>query len=123
MYTFIIACQNRLDGLGYRTDGTGETSQVKMVFSFVAGIAFCSLVIFTVRMVLPVKAETGDPETASENVTNGLLNLLPDFEKIYHESLTMPFKMAESKIYDEDIAAYYRALMDKTGLVPSEEQP
>ncbi len=34
----------------------------------------------------------------------------------------MPFKMAETRIYDEDIAAYYRALMDKTGLVPSENK-
>ena len=30
----------------------------------------------------------------------------------------MPFSKAESKIYDKDIAEYYRALMDKTGLAP-----
>jgi hypothetical protein len=123
MCRFIIACQNEVDSPGYRMDGTGEISQVKLIFSFMAGMACCSLLFFTVRLVLPVKAETSDPGTASDNVTKGLLNLLPDFEKIYHESLTMPFKMAESKIYDEDIAAYYRALMDRTGLAPSEEQP
>ncbi len=74
-------------------------------------------------MVLPVSAVTDDPEAASENTTDSLLNLLPDIEKIYRESLMMPFIKAESKIYDEDIAEYYRALMDKTGLAPQEAQP
>jgi hypothetical protein len=90
-----------------------------MFFSFIGGMAACSLLLFTVRMVLPVQAVTDDSNYTSENETNGLVKLLPDIEKIYHESLTMPFKQAESKIYDKDIAEYYRALMDKTGLVPS----
>jgi hypothetical protein len=42
--------------------------------------------------------------------------LLPDIETIYHDALTMPFIKAQSKIYDKDIAEYYQALMDKTGL-------
>ncbi len=96
---------------------------MKMIISFMAGVAFCSLALFTVRMVLPVNAVTDDPEAVSENLSNGLLDLLPDIEMIYQESLTMPFKKAESKIYDEDIAEYYRALMDKTGLAPREAQP
>lgn len=80
------------------------------------------MLVFTVRMVLPLQASSEMAEDSSENGTSGLARLLPDIEKIYRDSLTMPFKMAESKIYDEDIAAYYRALMDKTGLVPSEER-
>lgn len=95
---------------------------MKMVFSFMAGVAVCSLLFLGVRMVLPVQAVSDESDTASENTTNGLLKLLPDIEKIYNESLTLPFKKAESKIYDKDIAEYYRALMDKTGLAPRETQ-
>ena len=83
----------------------------------------CSLFLFTIRMVLPTQAATdnsGSENATSGNVINSLTKLIPDIEKIYHESLTMPFKQAEKKIYDKDIAEYYRALMDKTGLVPSE---
>ena len=89
---------------------------MKMAISFMAGMAVCSLLLFGVRMVLPVSAVTDDPEAASENTTDGLLNLLPDIEKIYRESLTMPFIRAESEIHDEDIADFYHALMEKTGL-------
>jgi hypothetical protein len=98
---------------------------VKLFFSFIAGMVVCSLFLFTIRMVLPTQAATDNSGSASENATNGnvvniLTKLIPDIEKIYHESLTMPFKQAEKKIYDKDIAEYFRALMDKTGLVPSE---
>ena len=94
---------------------------MKMVFSFMAGVAVCSLLIFGVKMVLPVQAVTGESDIASGNISNGLSNMLPDIEKIYRESLMMPFIKAESKIYDKDIAEYYRALMDRTGLAPREE--
>jgi hypothetical protein len=67
-------------------------------------------------MVMPTRADTDNISEASDNVTQGLLDLLPDIEKIYEESLTTPFRMAESKIYDEDIAEYYGALLDNTGL-------
>jgi hypothetical protein len=94
---------------------------VKVFFSFIAGMVVCSLLLFTVRLVLPTQAATDGPGSASENITNnGLSRLLPDIGKIYQDSLTMPFKQAEKKITDPDIAEYYRALMDKTGLVPSE---
>jgi hypothetical protein len=92
---------------------------VKMVFSFMAGVAVCSLLYIGVSFVLPVRADINQTTSGSDNTTNGLLKLLPDIEKIYHDSLTMPFIKAESKIYDKDIAEYYRALMDKTGLAPS----
>jgi uncharacterized membrane protein YgcG len=89
-----------------------------MVISFMVGMVVCSLLFFGVRLVLPVQAVTDETGTASDNTTNGLSKLLPDIEKIYRESLQMPFIKAESKIYDKDIAEYYRALMDKTGLAP-----
>ena len=95
---------------------------MKMVISFMVGMVVCSLLFFTVRMVLPVQAVTDESGATSENVSNGLSKLLPDIEKIYRESLMMPFIKAESKIYDKDIAEYYRALMDKTGLAPREGQ-
>ena len=95
---------------------------MKMAFSFMAGVAVCSLLLFGVRMVLPVSADIDESGVGSDNTTNGLSTLLPDFEKIYRDALMMPFQKAESKIYDKDIAEYYRALMDKTGLAPREAQ-
>jgi hypothetical protein len=41
---------------------------------------------------------------------------MPDIEKIYRESLTMPFIKAGSKIYDEDIAEFYNDLINNTVL-------
>jgi hypothetical protein len=94
---------------------------MKIVLGFIAGVAVCSILFYTVNLVLPVKAMTSasDPSSnsTSENDTS-LSRLLPDFEKIYQNALEMPFQKAESKIYDKDIAEYYRALMDKTGLAP-----
>jgi hypothetical protein len=96
---------------------------VKVLLSFIGGMVACSLLIFTVRFVLPVQAASDNSGSASENISsNGLSKLLPDIERIYNESLTMPFKQAEKKIYDKDIAEYYRALMDRTGLVPGEQK-
>jgi len=89
---------------------------MKVVLSFICGVVVCSLVIFGVKPVLPALAETTDSETVSDNNTNFLADILPDFEKIYRDALTSPFISAESKIYDEDIAGYYHELMDKTGL-------
>jgi len=92
---------------------------IKAVFGFFAGVAVCGLLLFGARTVIPVLAAPDDG--ASENASLGLAGLLPDFEKIYHESLTMPFKKAESKITDPDIAAYYRDLMETTGLTADAE--
>ena len=95
---------------------------MKIALSFMAGVAACSLLFFVVSLALPVYAGVSDKLESSDNTTTSLLGLLPDFEKIYHDALTMPFIKAESKIYDEDIAAYYRALMDETGLAPKAPQ-
>ena len=88
---------------------------MKIIISFICGIVICFLVLNGVKPVLPAFAET-TPPVESENVTQSLTGLLPDIEKIYRESLTAPFIQAESEIYDEDIAAFYRSLMEKTGL-------
>jgi hypothetical protein len=93
---------------------------MKTVLSFVAGVVVCSMMYFTLNFVLPVRGNT-DAGSVSGNDTS-LTKLLPDFEKIYKNALQMPFIQAESKIYDKDIAEYYRALMDKTGLAPREAQ-
>ena len=90
---------------------------MKMAVSFICGVVVCCLIIFGVKPVLPMQADT---TADSDNLTLGLTNLLPDVEKIYRDALTMPFIKAESKIYDEDIAEFYRELMDKTGLTETE---
>jgi hypothetical protein len=95
---------------------------MKIAISFFAGMAFFALIFIGMTLGLPVHAQT-DPQANSDNASGGLLGLLPDIEKIYNDSLTMPFIKAESKIYDPDIAGYYRALMDKTGLAPRDSTP
>ncbi|MHB8105462.1 MAG: hypothetical protein ACYDG5_08000, partial [Dehalococcoidales bacterium] len=60
--------------------------------------------------------DTLDPNTASNNSTQGIVDSISNFDKIYREALTEPFIKAESKISDPDIAEYYHGLMEKTGL-------
>jgi hypothetical protein len=96
---------------------------MKVFISFVAGVIVCCLFMFSMRMVLPTRAETDDPDVLSDNESLGLADLIPDIEKIYRESLILPFEKAESKIYDEDIAEYYRELMEKTGLRSEATEP
>ncbi len=86
---------------------------LKMVISFFTGVAICGLFVIWASAIIPTQADT---EGQTDNVTDNLTGLLPDIEGIYHESLNLPFEMAESKIYDEDIAEFYRELMDRTGL-------
>lgn len=89
---------------------------LKVAISFVMGVVVCGLVLFGARTVMPAFAGSEGDGGVSENTSIGLVNLLPDFEKIYQEALTMPFKKAESKITDPDIAAFYHDLMEETGL-------
>ena len=89
---------------------------MKMAISFISGVIVCGLILFGVKTVIPTQAVTDPPSDASENATLGLVNLIPDIEKIYREALIMPFEKAESKIYDKDIAEFYHELLDKTGL-------
>jgi hypothetical protein len=89
---------------------------VKLVIGFISGLVVCGLLLFGIRSAIPTRAETDDTSGASDNLTQRVLNILPDFEKIYRQALTLPFQKAESKIYDKDIADFYRELLDKTGL-------
>ena len=94
-----------------------------MAISFIAGVIVCSLILFGIRTVQPIQAENTDNlSESSDNLSQGLANLLPDFEKIYRKALTMPFEKAESKIYDPDIAQFYKELLDETGLRYSEPE-
>ena len=89
---------------------------MKIAVSFISGIMVCGLLLFGAKSVVPIRAETDNLSDLSENLTQSFINLLPDIEMIYRESLTMPFKKAESKIYDEDIAQFYRELLDSSVL-------
>ena len=89
---------------------------MKMAFSFISGLLVCGLLLFGANTVLPIRAETDNLSALSENVTQSFVDLLPDIEKIYREALTMPFRKAQSKIYDEDIAQFYQELMDNSVL-------
>jgi hypothetical protein len=118
---FRVLCQNEGSVPECIRDGSGE-QRVKVAISFVAGVIVCGLMLIGVRTVLPSSAETViDP--ATDNTSNAFLDMLPDIEKIYRESLLMPFQKAAAKIYDEDIAEYYRHLMDATGLSEPIEEP
>jgi len=86
---------------------------VKMALSFVSGLVVCGLLLFGVKSALPIRAET-------DNLSQSMVELLPDIEKIYRESLTTPFRKAESKIYDEDIAQFYQELLDNSVLYEPE---
>ncbi len=97
---------------------------MKMAFSFISGIMVCGLLLFGARTVLPIRAETDNSAdnltAASANLSQSLIDLLPDIEKIYRESLTAPFRKAKSKIYDEDIAQFYEELLDNSVLYEPE---
>ena len=95
---------------------------MKVAISFVAGVVVCGLMLIGVRAVLPTHAETSY-ETLSDNTTNAFLDMLPDIEKIYRQSLLMPFQKAALKIHDPDIAEYYQSLLDATGLSEPIEPP
>ena len=94
---------------------------MKMAFSFVSGILVCGLILFGARTVLPIRAETDNLTEQSENLSQSLIDLIPDIERIYRESLIAPFRKAESKIYDEDIAEFYQELLDNSVLYEPEE--
>ena len=88
---------------------------MRLIVAFISGVVVCGLLVLGAKAVLPTRADT-DNTTPSDNVTQSLVDLIPDIEKIYRESLIAPFEMAESKIYDEDIAEFYGVLLDRTGL-------
>ena len=90
---------------------------MRLVVAFMSGVLVCGLLIIGGKsvLVLPTQADEAS-DNATENVTMTLVNLIPNVEEIYEESLTLPFTRAESKIYDPDIAEFYSELLDRTGL-------
>lgn len=88
---------------------------MRLVVAFILGVVVCGLLILGGKSVLPTQADEAS-DNATENVTMTLVNLIPNVEEIYEESLTLPFTKAESKIYDPDIAEFYSELLDRTGL-------
>lgn len=96
--------------------GTIVATAVKIALSFFSGILVCGLLILGVKSAIPIRAETDNLSGLSDNLSQSMTTILPDVEKIYHESLTAPFKKARSKIYDEDIAQYYQELLDNSVL-------
>ena len=93
---------------------------MRLIIPFMAGVLVCGLLILGAKSVLPTRADEDPSANTTENVTQSLVDLIPDIERIYQEALTTPFVQAESKIYDEDIADFYSELMDRTGLRPAE---
>jgi hypothetical protein len=86
----------------------------RLILGFISGIMVCGMLLFTVRLVVPTRADQ-IPEDPSDN-SSGLSALIPDIEGIYRESLYMPFEKAANKIYDPDIAEYYSELISRAGL-------
>ncbi len=83
-----------------------------MVLGFFSGMIVSGLALFGIQAVLPTRAQVeGEP---SDNTS--LVQLVPDIEKIYRQALVSPLIEAEKKIYDPDIAAFYRKLLEKTAL-------
>lgn len=89
---------------------------MKMAISFICGIAISCIVVFGIMPVLPTFAGTAETGDNSADNTQSITGTISNFEKIYKEALTEPFIKAEEQIHDADIAAYYRGLMEKTGL-------
>ncbi len=85
---------------------------MKLVLAFVAGVAFTGLVLGLVGGAV-FGADSDDEQDLS--------TLLPDISHIYRTSLASPFQKVEQEIYDEDIADFYRSLMQDTGLTTVSE--
>jgi len=89
-----------------------EVIVVKMLLGFFSGIMVSGLILFGMQWAMPTMAD----ETTSTSDNLSLVELLPDIEKIYREALLTPLDEAGKEIYDEDIAEYYRLLLERSGL-------
>ena len=94
---------------------------MKTTVGFFIGITVCGLALLGIQTALPTFAQTPPDENTTDNIS--FVDMLPDIEKIYREALSMPFIEAEKKISDEDIGAFYRKLMESTGLIPPAPEP
>lgn len=89
---------------------------MKMIISFIAGVTVCVIMLYGVRTMLPAASANTLDKTGSDNATLSLSTLMPDFQKIYRQSLAEPFIKAGADITDPGIANFYNGLMQKTGL-------
>ena len=87
---------------------------MKLFIGFFIGIAASALLLWGIQSALPIRAQTDNITEISDNFS--LVHLLPDIEKIYEEALTFPLNEAKKSIYDEDIAAFYQRLLERTNL-------
>ena len=85
---------------------------MKMLIGFFSGMVVCGLLLIGVQSAIPIRAESDN--TSTDNFS--LVHLLPDIERIYREALLSPLHEAEKTIYDDDIAQFYRTLLEKSAL-------
>ena len=106
---------------------------MKLMFSFLIGLVVGGLLIAGVMSAVLTKVQsvnydTGLPSNVSSLQEEGqeiqeeqseggnIIGILPDIRKIYHEALVSPFQKVEQEIHDEDIAQFYRELIESCGL-------
>ena len=89
---------------------------MKMVLGFFSGVIICGLFLLAVQSAIPIRAQSDNLSETSDNLSQSLIDLLPDIEKIYREALSSPLQEAEKKIYDDDIAQFYHSLLERTDL-------
>ncbi len=106
----------------YQTFQKDKVFIVKIALSFFLGVVFCILLLVGMQAVAPLRASSEDLSSGSDNLSIGLIDLLPDLEKIYREALVTPLLEAKKKIYDEDIAQFYDTLLEKSDLNTVEEK-
>ena len=84
---------------------------IKVIASFLTGVLVTGVTMGMMNAPM-LRAD----ETATDDSGLDLSEFLPDIGRIYREAMLTPFQQAEAQIYDEEIAAYYRRLMENTGL-------
>ena len=89
---------------------------MKMIFGFFSGLVISGLLFVGMQTAIPIRAQSETLSAESDNLSQSLVSLLPDIQKIYREALTFPLQEAEKEIYDEDVAQFYHRLLERSGL-------
>lgn len=85
---------------------------MKIRVTFILSALVVGSILLLLMLPFPLRATTTD--------NFSLADLLPDIEKIYREALITPHQEAKKAIYDEDIARFYNTLLERTGLIYSD---